>query len=100
MDRLNTLGMMILTKRREFLNLSFIAKQIVFNTSYFGCNFLSNSKVNSRHSDVLTFDHGQPRTDYFKYSATIRFPKAFSELIVLKPETHWFLIHLRRFVPS
>ena len=69
---------MILTKRRK---LSFIAKQIVFNTSYFGCNFLSNV-VNSRHSDVLTFYHGQPRTDFFKYSAAIRFPKAFSELSV------------------
>ena len=74
--------MMIVTKRREFLNLSFIAKQIVFNTSYFGCNFLSNFKVNSRHSDVLTFYHGKPRTNSFKYSAAIRFPKAFSELSV------------------
>ena len=72
---------MILTKQRKHFNLSFIAKQIIFNTSYFGCNFLSNFKVNSRHSDVLTFYHGQPRTDSFKYSAAIRFPKVFSERV-------------------
>ena len=82
LDRHNTLGIKVLTKRKYLFNLSFIAKQIVFNTSCFGCYFLSNFKVNSRHSDVLTFYHAKPRTDSFKYSVTIRFPKVFSELSV------------------
>ncbi len=40
------------------------------------------SKVNSRHSELLTFHHLKPRTDAYKFPTIVRFPKMFSELTI------------------
>ena len=51
------------------------------STRYSFMNDLTNlSKVNSRHTELLTFHHLKPRTDAYKFSTIVRFPKMFSEL--------------------
>ena len=81
-DRLQTLGLMTLFNRRTFLNTSFIAKLLMCNSTCFMSDFLNLFHVNARHPDKLTFYHLSPRTNAYKNSACVRFPKIISELDV------------------
>ena len=83
-ERLKTLGLMLLSSdRRIFLNICFIVK-LLMSTRYSFMNDLTNlSKVNSRHTELLTFHHLKPRTDAYKFSTFVRFPKMFSELTLI-----------------
>jgi hypothetical protein len=37
-------------------------------------------QVNNPHPELLTFHHLKPRTDGYKFSTLVHFPKMFSEL--------------------
>ena len=50
-------------------------------TKYHAMDNLRNMlQVNSRHTELLTFHHLKPRTDGYKFSKIVCFPKMFSEL--------------------
>ena len=76
-DRMKSLGLIPIEMRREYLNLSFVAKLLISPRSDFMKDFLDMFLVNCRHTDVLTFHHNKARTEAYKHCGVIRFPKAF-----------------------
>ena len=71
---------MSLSDRRTFLNISFIVQMLMFPKSHAMDNLRNMLQVNSRHTKLITFHHLKPRTDGYKFSTIVRFPKMFLEL--------------------
>ena len=75
-DRLVSLNWSALSNRRNYAVLSFITK-CLYNLVH--CD-ISDIVVNTRRSDVLTFNHLLARTQALHLSATHQFPRLWSDL--------------------
>ena len=100
-QRLKSLNLMDLANRRKYLTICFASSSISKPT---GFNF-SQWSVNTRHSDVLIFnDHITPRTDSYKYTVEVNFPRLWADVpaavrdhFIFSPCSRSFKMNLKRY---
>ena len=93
-ERLQQLNLMDLNNRRNYLSICF-ACQCILNSHVF---HLSSWIVNTRHLDNLLFNnHITPKTDSFKYTINVNFPRLWNALPVSMRDHFILHINMRPF---